>query len=104
MHCLIRWERYQDAINEGFRVLKDIGGVKLEGCGWKVSMGQLVPRLVVVDGDGNGGIEGDIVRLIVDLAVSIAQCVSLSKDKDAEKYNDLLILLEEVRPWFRSVV
>ncbi|KNA25484.1 hypothetical protein SOVF_006490 [Spinacia oleracea] len=103
VHCLIRWERYQDAINEGFRVLKDIGGVKLEGCGWKVSMGQLVPRLVVVDGDGNGGIEGDIVRLIVDLAVSIAQCVSLSKDKDAEKYNDLLILLEEVRPWFRHL-
>lgn len=103
VHCLMRWERYGDAIDEGFRVLKELGGVNLEGRGWKVSVGQLVPRLIVGDGE-EIGVEGDVVHLIVDLAVVIAQCVSLSKVKDAGKYSGLLILLDEVRPWFRCVV
>uniref|UniRef100_A0A803L2H9 separase n=1 Tax=Chenopodium quinoa TaxID=63459 RepID=A0A803L2H9_CHEQI len=103
VHCLIRWERYGDAINEGFRVLKDIGGVKLEGPGWKVSKGELVPRLIVVDGDNNGGVEEDIVHLVVDLVVAVAQSVSLSKVKDAGKYTGLLILHDEARPWFRHL-
>ncbi|XP_021774969.1 separase-like isoform X2 [Chenopodium quinoa] len=105
VHCLIRWERYEDAINEGFRVLKDLGGVKLEGAGWKVSMGELVPRLIVVDFDDNGGVEveEDFVHLIVDLVVAVAQSVSLSKVKDAGKYTGLLILLDEVHPWFRHL-
>ena len=101
--CLMRWEKYEDAIDEGFRVLKDLGGVKFEGCRWKVSIGKLLPVLNDCNVDKDGKVDGDFALLIVRLAVTVAQSVSLSKVKDAHQYNHLLILLKEVQPWFGCV-
>ncbi|XP_074291735.1 separase-like [Silene latifolia] len=109
VHCLLRWERYDEGFDEGLRVLNGLGKVELEGFPFRVSIssGELVPKVVECvdcDGDSEGECDGDeFVRLVVDLVVVVAQCVSIGRCMDVGKYSGLLDLSREVRPWFRHM-
>ena len=75
----------------------------LQGFQCKVTMGELVPRLIH-DGDGAANaVDVEFVRIIVDTVFAIVTSVSISKTKDAGKYTALLILINEVRPLLRCV-
>ncbi|KAK9665217.1 hypothetical protein RND81_14G098400 [Saponaria officinalis] len=107
VHCLVRWERYEEGFDEGVRVLNWLGRVDLEGFRFRVSIstGEFVPKLVECIDCDDGGVnceqDGDeFVRLVVDLVSIIVQCVLNGRSKDAGKYSGLLVLLREVRPWF----
>ncbi|KAL9237436.1 hypothetical protein vseg_011984 [Gypsophila vaccaria] len=111
LHCLVRWGRYDEGFEVGVRVLNRLGRVGFEAVRVRVEVGEVVPRLVECvdcdddDDDGGGGVgegveEGEFVRLVVDLAVVVAQCVAVGRSKDGGKYSRVVVLAREVRPWF----
>ncbi|GMH28096.1 hypothetical protein Nepgr_029939 [Nepenthes gracilis] len=95
IHCLEYWNRYEEAVTEGFRVLKCLRGIQSEGDDSDSSTERFVPYL-----DKSGGVDDELAYLIVDIVVMVVRCVCLSRTREAGKYQDLLSLLKEVKPWF----
>uniref|UniRef100_A0A7N0RG04 separase n=1 Tax=Kalanchoe fedtschenkoi TaxID=63787 RepID=A0A7N0RG04_KALFE len=92
MRCLEGCGRYGDAEEEGFWLLRKIGG--LDGV-----VGMLNRRCV--PGLGSGGVDSELAMLVVDIVVTIVKCVCLRESREEESYKRVLQLVGESGMWFR---
>ncbi|KAL8160482.1 hypothetical protein V2J09_002019 [Rumex salicifolius] len=94
VRCLVEWGRYSEAMDEGFRVLRAVSEVNLDGI--LDSRESFVP--VLVDGSG---VDADLAYLVVEVFLRVLQCVSMSKTKEEVEYHNLLAMLKGIQPWLR---
>lgn len=97
VHCMVACGRYGDAEDEGFRVLESFKGINFGVKKSAKSAGKFVP-----DVEG-GGSDKEFAFLVVELVVTLVKCAAMGQIKDDEVYRRVLVLTEEVRPWFRFV-
>lgn len=94
LHCLEAWGRCKEAEAEGFGILGELKAIDAGGKLVKCE-GRFLPDLEKWRGDK------EFVFLVVEIAVTVVKCVSMSRSKDGGDYRKLLRLVEEIRPWFR---
>nr|KJB11857.1 hypothetical protein B456_002G207900 [Gossypium raimondii] len=86
VYCLQSWGRYDEAESEALRVLERLRGeVK--------SKGKFVPGIDIAGGDSKFG------SIVVEAVASVVKSVAMGHCKDSGKYERVLALLEQVRPW-----
>ncbi|KAG6652968.1 separase isoform X5 [Carya illinoinensis] len=95
VHCMVACGRYGDAEDEGFRVLESFKGINFGVKKSAKSAGKFLP-----DMEG-GGSDKEFAFLVVELVVTLVKCAAMGQIKDDEVYRRVLVLTEEVRPWFR---
>ncbi|XP_040366322.1 separase isoform X3 [Rosa chinensis] len=88
------WGRHQDAEFEALRVLKSFKAIEL---GTKPV--NLDRRFV--PGVEQGGCDKEFGALLGEVVWMLAKCASLIQSKEAEVYERLLCMVEELGPWFR---
>lgn len=88
VYCLQAWGRYEEGESESFRVLERLRGEA-------DSEGKFVPSIDVGGGDSKFG------SVVVEAVASVVKNVAMGQSKDCGKYERVLALLEEVRPWCR---
>ena len=99
IHCFETWSRYRDAQDEGFSTLESLGGIEIGGKGSKaVKKGKYVPGL------GKECVDSDFALLVVEIVVTLVKCVAMSQSKEEEDYRRVMVLVDEVTPWFRCVL
>ncbi|XP_017971182.1 PREDICTED: separase isoform X3 [Theobroma cacao] len=86
VYCLQAWGRYEEGESESFRVLERLRGEA-------DSEGKFVPSIDVGGGDSKFG------SVVVEAVASVVKNVAMGQSKDCGKYERVLALLEEVRPW-----
>ncbi|XP_074358633.1 separase isoform X1 [Apium graveolens] len=91
VHCYLFWERYRDADSEGVSLLRSLW--KLGGDG---SRNEYVPDL-----KGEYGEDHEFAWLVVEIVVSLVKCVAMSRSKVESEFQRLLVMINEVMPWFR---
>lgn len=91
VHCYLFWERYQDADSEGVSLLRSL--CKLGGDG---SRNEYVP-----DVTGEIGKDHEFAWLVVEIVVSLVKCVAMRQSKIESDYRRLLVMINEITPWFR---
>ncbi|KAA3480154.1 separase-like [Gossypium australe] len=90
VYCLQSWGRYDEAESEALRVLERLRGeVK--------SKGKFVPDIDIAGGDSKFG------SIVVEAVASVVKTVATGHCKDSGKYERVLALLEQVRPWCRAL-
>ncbi|XP_052490247.1 separase isoform X2 [Gossypium raimondii] len=90
VYCLQSWGRYDEAESEALRVLERLRGeVK--------SKGKFVPGIDIAGGDSKFG------SIVVEAVASVVKSVAMGHCKDSGKYERVLALLEQVRPWCRAL-
>ncbi|KAJ7968102.1 separase [Quillaja saponaria] len=94
VHCLEAWGRYKDAEVEGLRVLERLRAISFSSKSVK-NVGKFVP-----DVDKGGG-DKEFAFLVVEIVATLVKCTALGQSQEGGDYDRVLILLEEVRPWFR---
>ncbi|GFY89325.1 separase [Actinidia rufa] len=96
IHCFEAWGRYRDAQDEGFSTLESLRGIAIGGKGLKaVRKGKYVPGL------GKESVDSDFALLVVEIVVTLSKCVAMSQSKEEEDYRRVMVLVDEVTPWFR---
>lgn len=90
IYCLDAWGFYENVYTEAFKVLE-----KLRGSDSKSRKCRLLPE--VQDG------EAELALVVVDAVAAIFRAVAMSQQIDDKRYRKVLLLLEEVRAWFRLV-
>ncbi|XP_057494488.1 LOW QUALITY PROTEIN: separase-like [Actinidia eriantha] len=96
IHCFEAWGRYRDAQDEGFSTLESFQGIEIGGKGLKaVRKGKYVPGL------GKESVDSDFALLVVEIVVTLVKCVAMSQSKEEEDYRRVMVLVDEVTPWFR---
>ncbi|XP_017971181.1 PREDICTED: separase isoform X2 [Theobroma cacao] len=90
VYCLQAWGRYEEGESESFRVLERLRGEA-------DSEGKFVPSIDVGGGDSKFG------SVVVEAVASVVKNVAMGQSKDCGKYERVLALLEEVRPWCREL-
>lgn len=90
VYCLDVWGLYENMYSEAFKVLE-----KLRGSDSKSRNCRLLPE--VQDG------EADMALVVVDAVAAIFRAVAMGQQLDDKRYRKVLLLLEEVGGWFRSV-
>ncbi|XP_057465962.1 LOW QUALITY PROTEIN: separase-like [Actinidia eriantha] len=96
IHCFEAWSRYRDAQDEGFSTLESLGGIEIGGKGSKaVKKGKYVPGL------GKECVDSDFALLVVEIVVTLVKCVAMRQSKEEEDYRRVMVLVDEVTPWFR---
>lgn len=88
IYCLQAWGRYDEGESEAFRVLERLRGKP-------DSEGKFVPSIDVGGGDSKFG------SIVLEAVASAVKSVTMGQSKDCGKYERVLALLEQVRPWFR---
>ncbi|OMO79315.1 Peptidase C50, separase [Corchorus capsularis] len=86
VYCLHAWGRYEEGESEAFRVLDRLRGEAHSG-------GKLVPNV--------GGCDSRLGSIVVEAVASVVKSVAMRQSKDCRRYETILALLEQVRPWFR---
>ncbi|KAK8567876.1 hypothetical protein V6N12_006446 [Hibiscus sabdariffa] len=90
VYCLYCWGWYDDGESEALRVLERLrGGTK--------SKGKFVPGIDVAAGDSKFG------SIVVEAVASVVKNVAMGHSKDSRKYERVLALVEQVRPWCRAL-
>lgn len=97
VHCMETAGQYNDAEAEGFRILESFKRMDFGVRKSAKPEGKLVPDVV------NGGDDKEFVLLVVEVVVTLVKCAALGQMKDDDVYRRVLVLTEEVRPWFRFV-
>ncbi|XVF00736.1 hypothetical protein REPUB_Repub04eG0027100 [Reevesia pubescens] len=88
IYCLQAWGRYDEGETEAFRVFERLRGrTDLEG--------KFLPRIDVGGGDSKFG------SIVVEAVASVVKTMAKWQSKDCGKYERVLALLEQVRPWYR---
>ncbi|EOA19088.1 hypothetical protein CARUB_v10007755mg [Capsella rubella] len=88
VYCLDAWGLYENVYTEAFKVLE-----KLRGSESKSRKCRLLPE--VQDG------EAELALVVVDAVATIIRAVAMGQQFDDKRYRKVLLLLEEVRAWFR---
>lgn len=91
VHCYLFWERYCDADSEGVSLLGSL--CKIGGGG---NRNEYVPDL-----KGENGKDHEFAWLVVEIVVSLVKCVAMSQSKVESDYRRLLVMINEITPWFR---
>ncbi|XWS62549.1 hypothetical protein CRYUN_Cryun06bG0020800 [Craigia yunnanensis] len=86
VYCLQAWGRYDEGESEAFKVLERLRG-KAD------SEGKFVPNNDVGGGDSKFG------SILVEAVASVVKTIAMGQSKDCGKYERVLALLEQVRPW-----
>lgn len=89
VYCLDAWGFHESLVAHGFKVLEKFGG------GGSEVGDKLLPE--VEEG------EAELAMVIVEAVAAIFRGVAMCKKMDDEKYRTVLLLVKEVRDWFRSV-
>ncbi|KAE8698781.1 putative Kinetochore protein ndc80 [Hibiscus syriacus] len=90
VYCLHSWGRYDDGESEALRVLERLRGEAK-------SKGEIVPGIDVAGGDSKFG------SIVVEAVASVVKNVAMGHSKDSGKYERVLALVEQVRPWCRAL-
>ncbi|KAE8690720.1 separase-like isoform X2 [Hibiscus syriacus] len=90
VYCLHSWGRYDDGESEALRVLERLRGEAK-------SKGEVVPNIDVAGGDSKFG------SIVVEAVASVVKNVAMGHSKDYGKYERVLALVEQVRPWCRAL-
>lgn len=96
MHCFEACGLYEDAETEGLGILERI---RLVGYASK-SVKMKKKFLPEVD---KGGGDIDFCVLVVETTVMLVKCAAMGRSQEVGYFRRVLDLVEEVRPWFRSV-
>ncbi|CAH2078208.1 unnamed protein product [Thlaspi arvense] len=88
IYCLDAWGFYENVNSQAFKLLERLRGsdVRSRKC-------RLLPE--VQDG------EADLAMVIVEAVAAIFKAVAMGQQTDDKPYRRVLLLLEEVRAWFR---
>ncbi|KAK3002113.1 hypothetical protein RJ639_021722 [Escallonia herrerae] len=97
LHCLEAWGRRGEAEIEGLSVLESFKGIQRDALGLKV--GKLKGRLVL--DLGKGDVDRNFAYLVVEVVVMLVKCAAMSESKEEVDYRRVLVLVDEVTPWFR---
>ena len=87
VYCLDAWGFHESVNTQAFKVLE-----KLRGSGVK---SPLLPE--VKDG------EAELGMVLVEAVTAIFKAVAMSQQRDDKMYRKVVVLLDEVRAWFRLV-
>ncbi|XP_022748574.1 separase isoform X3 [Durio zibethinus] len=90
VYCLNAWGSYEEGENEAFRVLERLRGETH-------SEGKFVPGIDVGASDSKFG------SIVVEAVAAVVKNVAMGKSKDCAKYERILALLGQVRPWYRAL-
>ncbi|GMI95423.1 EXTRA SPINDLE POLES, RADIALLY SWOLLEN 4, homolog of separase, HOMOLOGY OF SEPARASE 1 [Hibiscus trionum] len=90
VYCLQSWGRYDEGENEAIKVLERLKGEAK-------SKGKIVPGVDVAGGDLKFG------SIVVEAVASVVKNVAMGHSKDSGKYERVLALVEQVRPWCRTL-
>ncbi|KAL0890878.1 hypothetical protein Bca101_014861 [Brassica carinata] len=85
IHCLDAWGFHESAVAQGFKVLEKLRGSEVGS--------KLLPE--VKEG------EAELAMVLVEAVAAIFKGVAMSKKIDDDPYKTVLLLLEEIRDWFR---
>uniref|UniRef100_A0A1J3F8L7 separase n=1 Tax=Noccaea caerulescens TaxID=107243 RepID=A0A1J3F8L7_NOCCA len=88
IYCLDVWGFYENVNTQAFKVLE-----KLRGSDISSRKCRLLP--VVQDG------EAELAMVLVEAVAAIFKAVGMDQQTDDKLYRKSLLLLEEVRPWFK---
>lgn len=94
VHCYLFWERYRDADSEGVSLLRSLWKLGSDG-----SRNEYVPDL-----KGEYGKDHEFAWLVVEIVVSLVKCVAMSRSKVESEYRRLLVMINEIAPWFRYLI
>ncbi|KAF3435151.1 hypothetical protein FNV43_RR22238 [Rhamnella rubrinervis] len=94
LHCLEAWGRYKEAEAEGYRILEDFKTIDAGGKSVKCE-GRFLPDLEKWRADK------EFVCLVLEIVVTLVKCVSMGRSMNDDDYRKVLLLVEEVRSWFR---
>ena len=95
VHCLEAWGRWKDAEAGCFWVLERFREIDFGAKAVKSERNCLLPNAEKAGDDKEFGC------LVVEVAVTLVKCVSMSQGKDGDDYRTVIRLVEELRPWFR---
>lgn len=90
------WGRHKDAESEALRVLKSFKAIELG------TEPVNLDRRFVPDVEQGGG-DKEFGALLGEVVWTLARCASAIQSKEDEVYERLLCMVEELRPWLRSV-
>ncbi|XP_010540470.1 PREDICTED: separase isoform X2 [Tarenaya hassleriana] len=90
IYCLETWGLYEIAYAHGFRVLANLGGSNSSS-----RKRRCLPEAKAE----HGGTE--LAMVVVEVVAAIFKCVAMGQEVDSDRYRTVLLLLEEVKPWFR---
>ncbi|KAJ0263460.1 Separase [Hirschfeldia incana] len=85
VYCLDVWGFHEIVVAQGFKVLEKLRG------------GEAGSKLLPVVKEG----EAELAMVLVEAVAAIFKGVAMFNQVDNEKYKTVLLLLEEVRDWFR---
>ncbi|CAA7060137.1 unnamed protein product [Microthlaspi erraticum] len=88
IYCLDAWGFYENVNSQSFKVLE-----KLRGSDISSRKCRLLPE--VQDG------EAELAMVLVEVVAAIFKSVGMGQQADDKLYRKSLLLLEEVRPWFK---
>ncbi|KAL1201644.1 Separase [Cardamine amara subsp. amara] len=88
IYCLDAWGLYENVYTQAFKVLEKLRGSEISSrkC-------RLLPE--VQDG------EAELATVLVEVVAAIFKAAAMVKQTDDKRYRKALLLLEEVRAWFR---
>ncbi|XP_058191839.1 separase isoform X2 [Rhododendron vialii] len=100
MHCLEAWGRHGEAQSEGFFVLERLRGIEIGGGNGPKKTAKKKCRYVPVLGE-ESGVDRDFAVLVVEIVVTLVNCVYVSQSKQEGEYRRVIVLVDEAAPWFR---
>lgn len=87
IYCLDAWGFHESVIAQAFKVLEKLRG------------GEAGSKLLPEVKEG----EAELAMVLVEAVAAVFKGVAMSKQVDDEPYRTVLLMVEEVRDWFRSV-
>lgn len=100
MHCFEGWGRHGEAQSEGFFVLERLRGIEIGGGNGPKKAVKKKCRYVPVLGE-ESGVDHDFAVLVVEIVVTLVNCVYVSQSKQEGEYRRVIDLVDEAAPWFR---
>lgn len=91
LHCYLFWERFKDASSEGVSLLRSLCEICSEG-----NRNEYVPNV-----RGGNDEDCEFAWLVVEIVVSLVKCVAMEQSRVESDYRRLLVLIDEVMPWYR---
>ncbi|XP_047307638.1 separase [Impatiens glandulifera] len=97
MLCLVNWERYVNAEEEGFSILEGLQGI-VNGSEVKVvkKKGRFLPEL-------KEDVDSHFAFTVVQIVETLITCVSSRNSRETEDYRRVIALVDECTPWFRAL-
>ncbi|KAK1435343.1 hypothetical protein QVD17_01104 [Tagetes erecta] len=90
MHCYVKWERYDDAQSLGLTLLASLSAKTK-------AKGRVVPEL------RKHNHHKDTALLILEVVVTLVQCVANARTKDEQDYHRLISMVNQLQPWLRVI-